>query len=410
MRLLLRNCSIIDANEPAPRENAHVIVEDGAIVEVGTGGASGADETIDLGGSYLLPGLWDVHTHLKSGTWSGMPSYESPAEAVLTNGRNAMDALEAGVTSMRVVGVQGWADVAWREAFASGRFTGPRLFCCGTILSPTAGHGASLVRASSGLTGDLDGPEAFVKAVRTNIKNGVDQTKLLTTGGIMGAGHDVMSAGMMLKQEIEAAARISIQRGLPVAVHATNPESVKWCVDAGAHSIEHGYILDEEAVRLMGERGVYYVPTLALSHLTADQAATEHERAYCERNQLPDAFRERANRFAPRHEESLRMALDAGIKIASGSDQGPPRDAALLEIELLARCGLGAHGAIVAATKHAAEICLAGDRLGTVEPGKLADLIAVRDNPLDDISNLRTLELVLKEGRIVVDRRGDGAK
>ena len=407
MRLLLRNCSIIDANEPAPRENAHVIVEDGSIVEVGAGGAASADETIDLGGSFLLPGLWDVHTHLKSGTWSGMPSYESPAEDVLTNGRNAMDALEAGVTSMRVVGVQGWADVAWREAFASGRFAGPRLFCCGTILSPTAGHGASLLRVSSGLARDLDGPEAFVKAVRTNIKNGVDQTKLLTTGGIMGAGHDVMSAGMMLKEEIEAAARISIQRGLPVAAHATNPEGVKWCVGAGAHSIEHGYILDEEAVRLMAERGTYYVPTLALSHLTADQAGTPHERAYCERNRLPDAFRERANHFAPVHEKSLSMALEAGINIASGSDQGPPRDAALLEIELLARCGLGAHGAIVAATKHAAEVCLAGDRLGTVEPGKQADLIAVRDNPLDDISNLRTLKLVLKEGRVVVDYRGD---
>ena len=242
-----------------------------------------------------------------------------------------------------------------------------------------------------------------VRAVRNNIKHGVDQIKLTTTGGIMGTGDDVMPAAMFVREEVEAAVRISNQRRVSVAAHATSPEPVKWAVQAGVHSIEHGYILDEEAAVLMAQRGVYYVPTLALSHLTVDQASTTHETLYCDTNPLPGPFR--ANRFAPGHEDSFRMAMEAGVKIASGSDQGPPRDASLLEIELLARCGLGPQGAIVAATRNAAEVCGVGDRLGTVEPGKLADLIVVEDDQLEDIHNLRRLLMVIKDGRIVIDNR-----
>jgi imidazolonepropionase-like amidohydrolase len=223
----------------------------------------------------------------------------------------------------------------------------------------------------------------------------------------MGAGHDVMSAVMFLREELDAAVRIARQRDVPVAVHATAAEAVKWAVRAGAWSIEHGYLLDEEAATMMAGAGVYYVPTLALSHLTRDQARSSAEHAYCAEHGLPDGYRERANRFAPDHEASFRLAVAAGAKIASGSDQGPPRDAALLEVELLARCGLGAHGAIVAATRTAAEVCRVSDRLGTIEPGKLADLIAVDGDPLDDVSNLRRLRLVVKDGRVVVDRRRD---
>jgi imidazolonepropionase-like amidohydrolase len=251
----------------------------------------------------------------------------------------------------------------------------------------------------------IDGPEAMVQAVREQIQHGVDQIKLVTTGGIMGGGHDVMSAVMFLREELEAALRIARQRGVPVAVHATYHEAVKWAVRAGAHSIEHGYVLDEEAVSLMAQRGIYYVPTLALNHLTAEQASTPYEQHYCQEHVLPDGYRQRANRFAPSHEDSFRMALAAGVKIASGSDQGPPREAALLEIECLSRCGLGPHGAIIAATRDAAKLCRVEDRLGTVEPGKLADLIVVAGDPLEDIHHLRRLLLVIKGGRVVGDAR-----
>ncbi len=405
MTIVVKGVAIVDALAPEPREDAWVLIDDRTIREVGRGSAPRADRTLDLGGAWLLPGLWDVHTHLRSTTWTGSEAPMTSAEAALVNGKNAMEALQAGITAMRVVGVMDWADVAWRDSFASGRHVGPRLFCCGHALTTTAGHDP--FRGTRAML-RTDGADSMVKAVRTEILHGVDQIKLVTTGGIMGAGHDVMSAIMFLREELEAAAGLARQRGLPVVVHATAAEAVKWGVRAGAHSIEHGYLLDEEAAALMASHGTYYVPTLALSHLTRDQAKTPYETSYCADHVLPDGFRNRANQFAPSHEASFRLAVAAGVRIASGSDQGPPREAGLLEIEILARAGLGAHGAIVAATRTAAEVCRAADRLGTIAPGTLADLIAVTANPLDDIANLRRLVLVVTDGRIVVDRRRAG--
>jgi imidazolonepropionase-like amidohydrolase len=404
MSLLLKGCHIVDATSPEVRRDRYILLEGETIRQVGDGRPPAAERSLDLEGTYVLPGLWDVHTHLRATTWTGPSLPDEPVDAIYSYGWCAMEALQAGVTSMRVVGIPYWADVAWRESFHRGEFLGPRLFCCGHGLRTSAGHDPGGA-AAAGLMRSVDGPEAMVQAVREQIQHGVDQIKLVTTGGIMGGGHDVMSAVMFLRQELDAAIRIARQRGIPVAVHATFHEAVKWAVRGGAHSIEHGYVLDEEAVELMVQHGVYYVPTLALSHLTADQASTPYERDYCAQHVLPDGYRARANRFAPGHEESFRMALQAGVKIASGSDQGPPREAALLEIECLTRCGLGAHGAIVAATRTAAELCRVGDRLGTVEPGKLADLIVVTGDPLEDIHHLRRLRLVIKGGQVVLDRR-----
>jgi imidazolonepropionase-like amidohydrolase len=401
--LLLKGCHVIDATFPEVRRDQHVLVEDDTIRHVRGGHPPAADQTLDLNGAYVLPGLWDVHTHLRTTTWTGPSLPLDAPEAIYSYGWCAMQALQVGVTAMRVVGIPYWADVAWRESFNRGEYLGPRLFCCGHGLRTSAGHDPSGA-AAAGLMMSIDGPEAMVQAVRKQIQHGVDQIKLVTTGGIMGRGHDVMSAVMFLREELEAALRIARQRGVPVAVHATYHEAVKWAVRAGAHSIEHGYVLDEEAVSLMAQRDIYYVPTLALSHLTADQAVTPYEQHYCQEHVLPDDYRQRANHFAPGHEDSFRMALAAGVKIASGSDQGPPREAALLEIECLARCGLGPHGAIVAATRNAAELCRVEEHLGTVEPGKLADLIVVAGDPLEDIHQLRRLLLVIKGGRVVVDK------
>jgi len=404
MSLLLKGCQIIDATLPEVRRDWQVLVEGDTIKQLGGGRLPAADRILDLEGAYLLPGLWDVHTHLRTTTWTGPSLPQDPVEAILSYGWCAMEALQVGVTAMRVVGIPYWADVAWRQAFDAGQYLGPRLFCCGHGLRTSAGHDPTGATGTD-LLMSVDGPEAMVQAARNQIQHGVDQIKLITTGGIMGTGHDVMSAVMFLREELEAVVRIARQRGVPVAVHATSPEAVKWAVRAGAHSIEHGYILDGEAVSLMAQHGIYYVPTLALSHLTADQARTPDEQAYSHEHCLPHADRQRANRFAPGHEESFRMALAAGVRIASGSDQGPPREAALLEIEFLARCGLGPYGAIVAATRTAAEVCQAQDRLGTVEPGKLADLIAVAADPLQDIHHLHRLLVVIKGGQVVVDNR-----
>ena len=403
MSVLIKDCNIIDATSPDVRANQHVLIEDGTITKVGPGAGPSADDAIDAGGAYLLPGLWDVHTHLTKGAWGREYEEEiaeGPPKLIANNGRNAMEALKAGVTSLRVVGIADWADIAWRDDFNSGQLIGPRLFCCGRSLDTPAGHGGGY-----GMAATVNGPLEITNAVRTEIMHGVNQIKLITTGGIMGTGHDVMHHVMWMKEEIEAAIRIAKMRGVAVATHATAPQAVKWAVQAGTHSLEHGYILDEEAAQMIVDNDVYYVPTLALSHLTEGQAESPAHRSYCQAHRLPDEFAERADQFAPIHEESFRMALEAGAKIASGSDEGPPREAALLEIEFLSRCGLGPHGAIVAATQTSAEVCEVGDRLGTIEEGKLADMIVVEDNPLDDIQNLHKLLLVVKGGVVVVDNR-----
>ena len=401
MTLVLKNVNIIDATTPEVRTERNVLVEGGVIQQVSSGAAPEADRVVDLDGAYLLPGLWDVHTHLNKGTY-GPESVEEEAldlvPRVLEYARNSMDALNMGVTSLRTVGVQEWADVALRDAFSAGKFKGPRLFCGGHALNTTAGHMADVDKP-------IDGPVAMVKAVRNEIMHYVNHIKLVTTGGIIGTGHDVMTNITWLRGEMEAALAIAKQRGVPAAVHATVPEAIKWAVSAGCRSIEHGYVMDEEAARMMADTGTYYVPTLALSHLTPEQADSEGAVAYCQHHPLPDEFRERANFFAPIHDESFRIALDAGVKIASGSDQGPPGEAALMEIEKLSKVGLGPYGAIVAATQTSAEVCGAGDKLGTIEPGKFADFIAIDTNPLENIENLRRLQVVVARGEVAVDKR-----
>ncbi len=401
MSLVLKNVNIIDATTPEVRTERNVFIEDGVIRQVTSGAAPEGERVVDLDGAYLLPGLWDVHTHLNKGTY-GPESVEEEAldlvPRVLEYARNSMDALNMGVTSLRTVGVQEWADVALRDAFSAGKFKGPRLFCGGHALNTTAGHMADVDKP-------IDGPVAMVKAVRNEIMHYVNHIKLVTTGGIIGTGHDVMTNITWLRGEMEAALAIAKQRGVPAAVHATVPEAIKWAVSAGCRSIEHGYVMDEEAARMMADTGTYYVPTLALSHLTPEQADSEGAIAYCQHHPLPDEFRERANFFAPIHDESFRIALDAGVKIASGSDQGPPGEAALMEIEKLSKVGLGPYGAIVAATQTSAEVCGAGDKLGTIEPGKFADFIAIDTNPLENIENLRRLQLVVARGEVAVDKR-----
>ena len=401
MSLVLKNVNIIDATTPEVRTGRNVLVEEGVIQQVTSGPTPDADQVVDMDGAYLLPGLWDVHTHLNKGTY-GPESVEEEAldlvPRVLEYARNLMDALNSGVTSLRTVGVQEWADVALRDAFSAGKFKGPRLFCGGHALNTTAGHMADVDKP-------VDGPVAMVKAVRNEIMHYVNHIKLVTTGGIIGTGHDVMTNITWLRGEMETALAIAKQRGVPAAVHATVPEAIKWAVSAGCRSIEHGYVMDEEAARMMADTGTYYVPTLALSHLTPEQADSEGAIAYCQHHPLPDEFRERANFFAPIHDESFRIAMDAGVKIASGSDQGPPGEAALMEIEKLSKVGLGPYGAIVAATQTSAEVCGAGDKLGTIEPGKFADFIAIETNPLENIENLRRLQVVVARGEVAVDRR-----
>src|ERR1700694_4072395 len=401
MKTVLSHANLIDCVEPKVRPDSAVLVEDGrirAILPSGEAGSVGDTQMIDLKGGYLMPGLWDVHIHPDYLALDEMPLAD---QVTLFGHRLATALTESGFVGMRCAGTHSFMDVAWKRAFDSGQHVGPRLFAWGHFLTTTGGH-----FLTSGHALEVDGPYGWVKAIREQIKNGVDHIKLNLSGGIMGPAWDRHWHSFLLDDEIKAAFEICRQREFKVMAHATNPNAVKSAVRLGAHSIEHGYVMDDECIDLLLEHATWYVPTLAISHLTPDQAGNEWERAYLKQRNLAPSLCCRADAASDVHAGWFRKALNAGVKMALGSDIRPLKDAALLEMGLWVKDGATAWQTLLAATKNAAAVCGAADDLGTIEVGKLADLIVVAANPLDDINNVRRLLLVLKEGRIVSDKRG----
>lgn len=399
MTLVLTNASLIDCVRPGVQAGAQVTIENGRIAEVsgGSGPIARGAQAVDLEGAYLLPGLWDVHVHLE---WPRLPA-ATVAELTVQYATNAVEGLTAaGVTAIRTAGVPHFIDVALKRAYASGRLVGPRIFAGGWFLTTTAGHALG-----TGFAKTCDGPMGFVRAIREQMENGVDHIKLNLSGGIFGPAWDRHWHSFLLDEELEAAFTICRQRGYQIMAHATNPEAVKAALRLGAYTVEHGYIMDDECLALLRERQTWYVPTLGITHLTHSQATTPWEARWIEQRGLTPDIIKRAEDAVPEHRAAFQKALRSGVKMALGSDLRPLRDSALLEMGLWVRDGATPWETLLAATRHAADLCGALADLGTVEAGKLADLIVVRDNPLENIHNLRTLQLVLKDGRIVADHR-----
>jgi imidazolonepropionase-like amidohydrolase len=349
-----------------------------------------------------MPGLWDVHIHPDYLSADEMPLAD---QVTLFGHRLATALTESGIVGMRCAGTHSFMDVAWKRAFDTGQHVGPRLFASGHFLTTTGGH-----FLTSGHAMEVDGPYGWVKAIREQIKNGVDHIKLNLSGGIMGPAWDLHTHSFLLDDEIRAAFEICRKRGFKVMAHATNPEAVKNAIRLGAHSVEHGYIMDDECIALLLEHETWYVPTLAISHLTASQATNSFKAAWVAERALPHALCCRAEAASDVHATWFKKALGAGVRMALGSDIRPLKEATLLEMGLWVRDGATPWQTLVAATRHGAEICGVGAELGTVEVGKLADLIVVAANPLEDINNVRRLQLVLREGRVVSDKRDLGGE
>jgi len=397
MKTILTNCTVIACTGKQPMKDVIVIVEDDKIAEVKAGTYSQAvgegERVFDLEGGYVLPGLWDVHAHL--GDLIPDPKHlletESPIDYAIRAGRNAMDALRAGITGIRILGEDHYADVAWKRAFDAGVFVGPRLFVCGKAMCITGGHGHGTLGSV-----EVDGPYEMRKAVREQLKHGADQIKLMVTGGVMTAGEGMQESQFLL-DEIQAATEVAHQKGKRVCVHAWGAAGIKTAIRGGVDSIEHG-LLDDEAIEMMVENGVFYVPTLNV---------TQGEKQIFEGG-MPDFMVEKILGSAKAHLEGFQKALKAGVKIACGADSSPVADFTLSEIEHLVKAGMGEMEALIAATRTSADLCGVADRMGTVEVGKLADLIVVSANPLEDISNIRKLKLVLKGGKLVETREPEG--
>ena len=399
MRLVLTNATLIDCVNSTPVAGASVVVEDGRITEVTDGRRSPSSQdsrVIDLDGAYLLPGLWDVHIH---------PEYAAPnitvAQQTSNFGRNLMQGMvHGGVVGVRCGGAGHFMDVAWRNTFASGELDGPRVFACGNFLTTTGGH-----FLTSGHARECDGPYGFVNAVREQIKNGVDHIKLNLSGGVMGPFWDRHTHTFLLEEELAATFAMCQQRDFKVMAHATNPDAVRTALRLGAHSVEHGYIMDEECMQMFVEGDTWYVPTLGITHLTPSQATSDREKRWIKQKGLAPDLIVRAEAAVDTHRNWFQQALRSGVKMALGSDLYPLRESALLEMGLWVKDGATTWQTLLAATRDGAALCGRESDLGTVEVGKIADLIVVGDNPLDDIENLGKLQLVLKEGRVVADHR-----
>src|SRR5215510_13985895 len=296
MRVVLLNANVIDCVQPRPLAGASVTVEHGRIVEVLESGRTPnlhEAQVIDLQGAYLLPGLWDVHIHPDYFTVAST----SAVEQTVQFGHHLMEALtESGVVGVRCAGSAYFMDVAWKDAFDTWQYIGPRVFACGHFLTTTGGH-----FLTSGHARECDGPYGFVQAIREQIKNGVDHIKLNLTGGIMGPSWDRHWHSFLLEDELRAAFAICHQRGYKVMAHAANPQAVKEAIRLGAHSVEHGYIMDEECLQLFLQRQTWYVPTLAISHLTPGQARNTWEQRWVEQRNLASDLCHRADAAVDEH-------------------------------------------------------------------------------------------------------------
>jgi imidazolonepropionase-like amidohydrolase len=401
--------ALLDRPGREPRRNASLIVRGGKIVSVHDGfvQARGGARLIDLRDRFVLPGLIDSHVHLDSdragneGLLAGFT--ESSQLSAYETLWNARKTLNAGFTTVRNLGDQG-STMALRDAIARGWIEGPRIIDAGRSISTTSGH----MDARLGVAEDLhdaighdnlcDGPDECRKAVRRQIGRGADVIKIATTGGVnsrIGAG----LGKQMFDDEAKAIVETAHLYGKKVAVHAHGADGIAVALRAGADSIEHGTLIDAESLRLFKQTGAYYVPTLSTVNGYLERIAANP-------NAYPPDVRAKIDWRIGITGDALRKAVPAGVKIAFGTDAGVSKHGRNAdEFELMVKHGMTPATAIHAATVNAADLLGLGKEIGSLEPGKAADIIAVSGDPLRDVTVLKRVGFVMRNGKVFKDER-----
>jgi imidazolonepropionase-like amidohydrolase len=393
--VVLRANRMLDVLRGETVAPAVVAIKDNLIVSVTREFPSKAGEVIDLGDVTLLPGLIDVHTHLVLNTddgWEQMTVRDTPADAAIRGVPNARKTLLAGFTTVRDLGNWGgFPDVALMRAIERGLIDGPRIIPCGRELSMTGGHAditgyAPGVRELGPHDGTADGTAEILKAVRYMAKHGAKVIKVCATGGVL-SEEPMVGAQQYSEEELRVMVEEARRHGLKVAAHAHGTDGIIAAIRAGVASIEHGTILNEEAVLLLKEKGVYLVMN---PYIEDSEDVTK----------LPPLMRTKAEQLKPHFERSIRMAIEAGVKMAYGTDAGVfPHGDNARQFSSFVKRGVRPLEAIRMASIHAADLMELDDR-GVIAPGKLADLIAVDGNPLEDIRVLEQVRFVMKDGKV----------
>jgi len=401
--VLVRAARIIDGRGGPPIVNGTVLIRGDRIDRVGTADGSKADEVIDLGSATLLPGLIDLHTHLTDevGTnWESALLTTTPGRAALYGAVNARTTLMAGFTTCRDMGpTWPYTDVDLRYAIEKGSVPGPRLMVAGNYVSATGGAGDARqfsIYVDVPIVRNLaDGVDQVRQAVRTNFKHGADFVKILATGAVMSKGIPP-GAQQYSDAELAVAVEEAARWGRWVAAHAHGTEGIKAALRAGVHTIDHGSMLDEEGARLLKEKGAYFAPTLYVGHTILNDNQELH---------IPAHQVERERAMTGMQEAAFKLALVRQLPIVFATDAGVfPHGENAREFKLRVGLGQPPMAAIESATRVAAEAIGWADRVGTIQPGKFADMIAVAKDPLADITELERVQFVMKGGTVYKSR------
>ncbi len=398
---------LLDKPGQRPRGQSTIVIRNGKVEAVRDGFVAadvfpGATQ-IDLKERFVLPGLIDSHVHLDSDKAGQAQLIESltnsDAQVAYEAAVNARKTLEAGFTTVRNLGDSTGATLALRDAIEAGKLPGPRIVDAGTGISTTSGHGDHTLGLAPDFaehapeTNLCDGPETCRRAVRMQVRRGVDVIKLMTTGGVnsrIGAG----LGRQMFDDEAKALVETAHLYGKKVAVHAHGADGINLALRYGADSIEHGTLLDEEGVKLFLKTGAYYVPTLSTVNGYLERLAKDP-------NAYSPEVREKIEWRIGITGKALQLAYPRGVKIAFGTDAGVSlhgRNAD--EFELMVKHGMPAAEAIKAATLNAADLLGVSGEAGSIGPGKRADLIAVSGDPLSDVTVLKRVGFVMKGGKV----------
>ncbi len=393
----------IDGKQDRVQNEVTIIVEGDKIIDVQRGFATpkGDAIAIDLKDKTVLPGLMDMHVHIEH--QSSKKRYEegfrlNEADVALKATVYCERTLMAGFTTVRDLGGTG-VNVSLQKAIAVGHIVGPRIYTSEKSIATTGGHADPSNGVRKDLMGDpgpkegvVNSPEDARKAVRQRYKNGADCIKITATGGVLSVAKDGQGPQFRM-EELNAIIETANDYGMTTAAHAHGAEGMKRAVMAGISSIEHGTFMTDEIMQLMKQKGTYLVPTISAGKFVAEKAAIK--------GFYPDVIVPKALTVGPQIQNTFAKAYKAGVKIAFGTDAGvSPHGDNAKEFIFMTEAGMPAMEAIQSATMEAAKLLRIDDELGSIEKGKIADIIAVDDNPIENIETLLDVKFIMKAGKI----------